>query len=127
MIRRVFKKVALLLGRSTIGEATIANSSDWPPLPSKGYIVGRAAQLDDVDKGAAVFVQMENDMVIGRPLAILIPQYARLRETHERFILVQAEKTTKGDAVLGIRGLDGKAMVVTLPELELLGTGRPLN
>jgi hypothetical protein len=127
MISRVCKKVALLLGLSITGDATIANSSDWPPLPSKGFIVGRAAQLDDVDKGDAVFVLMENDMVVGRPLAILIPQYARLRETNEKFIVVQAEKPTKGDAVLGIRGLDGKAMVVTLPELELLGTWRPLN
>ncbi len=74
-----------------------------------------------------MFVLVENDRVVGRPLAILIPQYAGLRETHERFIVVQGEETAKGDAVHGIRGLDGKAMVVTLPELELLGTWRPLN
>lgn len=107
-----FKKVARLLALSTIGGTTAVNSSDWPPLPSKGFIAGRAAQQDDLRKGDAVFVSMVNNVVVGKPLAISIPQYARLRETHEKVIVVQAEEAS-GIGILGIRGLDGKEAVVT--------------
>jgi hypothetical protein len=121
-----FRMVARLLAFSTIGGTTAANSSDWPPLPSKGFIAGRAAQQDDLGKGDAVFVSMVNNVVVGKPIAISIPQYARLRETREKVILVQAEET-KGIGIFGIRGLDGKEAVVTEPEVELLGTERPPN
>jgi hypothetical protein len=65
-----FRIVARLLTLSTIGGTTAVNSSDWPPLPSKGFIVGRAAQQDDLTKGDAVFVSMVNNVVVGKPLAI---------------------------------------------------------
>jgi hypothetical protein len=121
-----FTKSAALLALSTIGGATAVNSSDWPPLPSKGFIAGRAAQEDDLSKGNAVFVSKVGDVVVGKPLAISIPQYARLRETREKVIVVQAEEA-RGIGILGLRGLDGKEAVVTEPEVELLGTERPPN
>lgn len=99
-------------------------SSEWPPLPSQGFITGRPAHQADVISGNAVFVAAIKDVVIGKPLPIPIPQYALMRDTHERVILVQAE-AANGMKLFGVRGLDGKEAVVTEADLELLGTQMP--
>ena len=99
-------------------------SPDWPTLPSTGFVTGRPAQKNDVANGDAVFVAAVKDVVIGKPLPITIPQYALLRDTKERVILVQAEEAN-GMKLFGVRGLDGKEAVVTDADLELLGTQKP--
>jgi hypothetical protein len=76
--------------------------------------------------GDAVFVAAVKDVIVGKPLPISIPQYALLRNTHERVILVQAEEAN-GIKLFGVRGLDGKEAVVQDTDLELLGTERPAN
>ena len=101
-----------------------AASPDWPTLPSKGFVTGRPAHKNDVANGDAVFVAAVKDVVIGKPLSITIPQYALLRDTKERVILVQAEEAN-GMKLFGVRGLDGKEAVVTDADLELLGTQKP--
>jgi hypothetical protein len=71
-----------------------------------------------------VFVTIDKDVPIGKPLPILIPQYALLIKTGERVILVQAEETN-GIRLLGVRKLNGKEAVVGEKDLELLGTQPP--
>ena len=101
-------------------------SSDWPSLPSKGFIRARPAQMSDVSNGDAVFVAAVKDVVIGKPLPISIPQYALLHDKLERVIVVQAEEAN-GMKLFGVRGLDGKEAVVTETDLELLGTQTPIK
>jgi hypothetical protein len=118
------KKAAGFLALFAIGVATVAASSEWPPLPSKGFVTGRPAQKSDVANGDAVFVAAVKDVVIGKPLPIAIPQYALLHENHEWVILVQAEEAN-GMKLYGVRGLDGKEAFVTETDLELLGRRMP--
>ena len=101
---------------------TAAGSSPaWPPLPSRGFITSRAADSADFENGDAIFVAAFDDRVIGQPIPIEVPQYACLRATRERVIVVQAEYA-KGLKLYGVRGFDGKAAVIKDDELELLGT-----
>jgi hypothetical protein len=124
MISAPLKRVAQVLTLFAIGGATPAASSEWPPLPSKGFVTGRPAQKSDVANGDAVFVAAVKGVVIGKPLPIPVPQYALLHENHERVILVQAEEAN-GLKLFGVRGLDGKEAVVAETDLELLGTLMP--
>jgi hypothetical protein len=124
MIKASFNKATRILAVLGIGGMMIGASSDWPPLPSKGFITGRPAQKSDVKNGDAVFVAAVKDVVVGKPLPVSIPQYALLRAKFERVILVQAEEAN-GIKLFGVRGLDGKEAVVTATDLELLGTQRP--
>jgi hypothetical protein len=122
MIGNTLKKVAWLL--VVLGAASAAAAADWPPLPSSGFVAGRPAQKEDVAKGNAIFSAVVNGVVVGKPIAISIPQYALLRDTRQRVILVQAE-VANGITLFGVRGLDGKEAVVRDTDLELLGTQRP--
>jgi hypothetical protein len=124
MMSGELKKAAGLLALFVIGGTTVAASSEWPPLPSKGLVTGRPAQKSDVANGDAVFVAAVKDVVIGKPLPIAIPQYALTRDTHEQVILVQAEEAN-GMKLFGVRGLDGKEAVVMETDLELLDTQMP--
>jgi len=126
MIGQLLKSVAGSLALLAIGGTMVAASPDWPTLPCKGFITGRPAQKNDVASGDAVFVAAVKDIVIGKPLPITIPQYALLRNTKERVILVQAEEAN-GMKLFGVRGLDGKEAVVTDTDLELLGTQKPIQ
>jgi hypothetical protein len=126
MISTSLKKISRVLALFAIGGTTPGAASDWPPLPSKGFVAGRPAQKSDIANGDAVFVAAIKDVVIGKPLPIPIPQYALLRDTHERVILVQAEDAN-GIKLFGVRGLDGKEAVVKDTDLELLGTQKPPN
>jgi hypothetical protein len=118
------RRIAGLLALFTIGSTSMGISSDWPALPSKGFVTGRPAHIEDVNNGDAVFVAAVNGVVIGKALATLIPQYALLRNTRERVVVVQAEEAN-GIRMFGVRGLDGKEAVVTEADLELLGPQIP--
>ncbi len=120
----MLKKAARLLAFFALGGSAAGASSDWPPLPSRGFVTGRPAQASDVQNGDAVFVAAVKNVVVGKPLPIAIPQYALLRDTNERVILVQAEDAN-GIKLFGVRGLDGKEAVVKEADLELLGTWKP--
>jgi hypothetical protein len=122
----LMRKIATLVGLLMGGAASAGAASDWPALPSSGFVTGRPAHKEDVAKGDAIFVaaSKDKDIVIGKPLSISIPQYALLNDTHQRVIVVQAEEAN-GMKLFGVRGLDGKEAVVTETDLELLGTRKP--
>ena len=119
-----FSKIAPLLALFNIGGTSVGASSEWPPLPTKGFITGRPAQKEDVAKGDAVFVAAVKDTVIGKPLQIPIPQYARMMKTDTRVFIVQAEEAN-GMKLFGLRGFDGQEAVATESDIELLGTKSP--
>ena len=120
-----FKRIARLLSPFfSIRGTNAGDASDWPPLPTAGFITGRPAQKDDVVKRDAVFVLDIEGVVVGKPLPISIPQYALLRESGERVILVQAEEVN-GIRLFGVRNLDGEEVAAMDTDLELLGTQRP--
>jgi hypothetical protein len=88
-------------------------------------MTGRSATQEDIAAGNAVFAIGEN---ASRPMSMEIPQYAYWSDEEGRrhaVIVVQAESGPNGEEVVGLRGLDGSEMVVTLSELTLLGTARP--
>jgi hypothetical protein len=124
MITTRLGKVSSLLAFFVMEGTAMAGSPEWPLLPSQGFITGRPALKSDVESGNAVFVAAVKGVVIGKPLSISIPQYAMLRNNHERVILVQAEEAN-GMKLFGVRGLDGKETVATETDLELLGTQIP--
>ena len=104
-----------------------AAEKEWPPLPDKGFISGRAATVHDIDEGNAIFVAQSAGTPIGKPLQVTIPQYAYwTNESGARLpvIVVQAEKAN-GANIFGIRDMYGNDYVCTEPELTLLGTTRP--
>ena len=111
---------ALLFG---LAIAAGAQPAKWPPLPSQGFIVGRAATKADVDAGNAVFVAADDDRVIGVPLALEIPQYAYFVDNGKRIpaIILQAEEV-QGQTLLGARLLNGQYMAGFIGDFELLGT-----
>ena len=101
-----------------------AQDSVWPALPTSGFISGRAATATDVAAGNAVFVAKVDGTVIGKPLEIVVPQYALLsvdgEETPIPVVIVQAEHAVGMD-LIGYRRVDGSEGVATLPEFVLLG------
>jgi len=124
MISASLKGLTRAFAILVIGGMMTGASPNWPPLPPKGFVKGRPAQMSDVQNGDAVFVAAVKGVVIGKPLPISIPQYALLHNNHERVIVVQAEEAN-GIKMFGVRGLDGKEAVVTEIDLELLGTEMP--
>ncbi len=96
----------------------------WPPLPTSGFIVGRAATKQDVREGSAVFVAEREGKVIGVPVTIDIPQYAVHVDSESgiqtRVIVIQAERAG-GIEMIGYRTLAGQGGVGTRPEFRLLG------
>jgi len=99
----------------------------WPPLPTAGFVTGRAATDKDVVEGNAVFALRAYGIPFGKPLDIAIPQYAYLIKKGEPplpVIVVQAEEG-KGIKIFGFRDLNGKAATARESELKLLGTHPP--
>jgi hypothetical protein len=98
----------------------------WPPLPSTGFIKGRAATTADVASGNAAFVLDSGGKSIGRPLNIDIPQYGLLRDdktdTDTPVIVTQAETNGTLEVAAYIRVADKKVGIATLKEIRLLGT-----
>jgi len=103
----------------------------WPTLSTTGFIAGRPATVDDVDRGSAVFCQQANDAEPSEPFDVEVPQYAIWREADGAdvpAILVQAERhitDPDGDAVFGLRTLDGREVVADSSEVSLLGKQVP--
>ena len=99
----------------------------WPPLPTTGFVSGRAATDKDVADGNAVFVLRAYGVAFGKPLDLVIPQYAYLIRNGQQklpVIVVQAEDG-KGIKIFGIRDFDGKTATAKQSELQLLGTHPP--
>lgn len=102
----------------------------WPELPESGFLADRAATIEDVDSGLAVFaLQDDQGNYEGELVGITIPQYALHvdEDTGEKWpvIIVQAE--TNGEIVaIGFRYInDGSVGVGLQHEFEFLGTERP--
>lgn len=103
----------------------------WPTLPTMGFIAGRPATVYDVDTGSAVFCQQSDDAQQSEPLDVEVPQYAIWHDAYETevpAILVQAERNITdpdGDAVFGLRKIDGRELVANSSEVSLLGKQIP--
>ena len=99
----------------------------WPPLPTTGFVSGRAATDKDVAEGNAVFVLRAYGTAFGKPLDVVIPQYAYLIRNGQQklpVIVVQAEEG-KGIKIFGIRDFNGTPATAKQSELQLLGTHPP--
>ena len=116
--------IAILIGISAT--VAIAQGTQWPPLPTTGVVVGRAATKADVDADRAVFVAADGGRVIGRPLDIAIPQYAYRIDGGKRtpVVVIQAEEA-KGQRLIGARTLQGEYVAGLITDFELLGTRAP--
>jgi hypothetical protein len=96
-----------------------------------GFTAARPATVDDVDRGNAVFCQQADDAEPGEPFDVAVPQYAIWHEADRAdvpAILVQAERhitDPDGDAVFGLRTLDGREVVADSSEVSLLGEQFP--
>ena len=105
----------------------------WPALPVQGFIAARPATVDDVDQGRAVFCQQSDDRVTSQPYPIAVPQYAIWHKEDGAdvpAILVQAERhinVLDGEAVFGLRTLDGRELVADSSEVSLLGEQIPTS
>ena len=108
--------------------ATSAAPSDsaWPPLPTTGFVSGRAATREDAQAGNAVFVLRDGDGHPGtKPLDIVIPQYAIFVDTerHERrrVFIVQGEQFDSM-VMIGYRDIATGELGIGAPtDFELLG------
>ena len=98
----------------------------WPSLPTEDFTKGRAATRDDVDEGRAVFVGEANDMMIGVPIDITIPQYAYLNRDGKKqaVIVIQAEQV-QNDKIIGAKLLNGQDIAGFMKDFELLGNQQP--
>ena len=126
MTRRSF--LGLLIS-AMLPTTVSARSSEWPPLPVKGFIRGRAATKADTDTGNAVFATSASAGDAGltsTPLDLVIPQYAYFNDGPKKVpvIVVQAEEA-KGRKLIGARFFDGKPVVGFITDFELLGTTPP--
>jgi hypothetical protein len=103
-----------------------AQGEAWPPLPKQGFISGRTATRADVAAGSAVFVPEIGGISAGRPLAIVIPQYAYYKEASKKTpaIIIQAEEV-QGMKMLGAKLANGKNVVGLLENFELFGRTPP--
>jgi hypothetical protein len=116
-------RVLLVALGLTLAAYDLPNASEnWPPLPSKAFIKGRAATKADVDRGRAVFILDDGGKIVGRPIEMTIPQYGYFKDDRVFVIVIQAEKAPDGRRFIGAKTFDGKTMVGLLDGLELLGT-----
>jgi hypothetical protein len=119
----------VFLGISAVVAQTSPPTSQpaWPPLPTTGFVSGRAATNQDVADGNAVFVLKVYGAAVGKPLDITVPQYAYLMSKGGNpvpVIVIQAE-TYRGLKLIGIRDLAGKTSAVREADLQLWGTTAP--
>ena len=120
-------RLVTLLTILGISLASAQQSPGWPPLPTSGFISGRPATDKDIMEGNAVFALRAYGVAFGKPLDVVIPQYAYLTKRGQRpipVIVVQAE-LGKGLKIFGVRDLNGKTATARDSELQLLGTHPP--
>ena len=99
----------------------------WPALPTTGFVSGRPADDRDVAAGNAVFVLERYGVPFGKPVDVVIPQYAYLNKYGGKpvpVIVIQAEQE-RNIKLFGIRDFDGKLSTVKDTDLQLLGTHPP--
>ena len=125
----MFARLAAFLLALGIAAAASAQAApvNWPPLPTTGFVSGRPATDEDVADGNAIFVLKAYGTYFGKPMDIVIPQYAYLTKAGEKpvpVIVVQAE-IGNGIKLFGVRGLDGDKSTAREFELKLLGTKPP--
>ena len=103
-----------------------ALAETWPPLPTEDFTKGRAATRDDVDEGKAVFVGELNDIMIGIPIDITIPQYAYLNRDGKKqaVIVIQAEQV-QNEKIIGAKLPNGQDIAGFMKDFELLGNHQP--
>lgn len=103
-----------------------ALAGEWPPLPEEGFISGRAATSQDVMSKRAAFSAQNEGEVIGKPLDIVIPQYAYHLTESGRIpvIIIQAEEA-QGIKMLAARLPGGENIIDHIDNFELLGTATP--
>lgn len=108
--------------------ATAGAQIAWPPLPTTGFVCGRAATGADIDAGNAVFAVEVGGQIVGVAIDIEIPQYAihvdEAAQVRTRVIVIQAERA-EGLEIVGYRTLAGEFGAATLAEFELLGREKP--
>jgi hypothetical protein len=109
----------LMIAALMLGAVAAMAQVSWPNLPTTGFITGRAASHDDVDKGDAVFALKST-----KPLSVTIPQYGILIVPNLPVIVVQAEEQN-GKKMFGARDFEGGEYVVLGEHLKLLGTKKP--
>jgi hypothetical protein len=122
-------RLVILLTILGVSVASAQQSPDpgWPPLPTSGFISGRPATDKDIMEGNAVFALRAYGVPFGKPLDVVIPQYAYLTKRGQRpipVIVVQAE-LGKSLKIFGLRDLNGKTATARDSELQLLGTHPP--
>jgi hypothetical protein len=117
-------RTALLL-LALLPTMAIAQDKLWGPIDMKSWkatpcVSGRLATEQDVKGGRATFY-IEGDRTTLKPIALLLPACAILREEKKEtpVIVIQAEETPKSKTV-GVRFLEGGNGVCMLEELELL-------
>jgi hypothetical protein len=117
-------KLAILL---VVMGVSAALAQAWPALPATGFVSGRPATDKDVTDGNALFVLKAHGVYFGKPLDIVIPQYAYLLNRGDKpvpVIVVQAERE-RSIKLFGVRARNGEIFVVKEPELQLLGAKPP--
>ncbi|MBV8650675.1 MAG: hypothetical protein JO255_04360, partial [Alphaproteobacteria bacterium] len=63
----------LMIAAPMLGAVAAMAQVTWPALPATGFVAGRAALPEDIDKGDAVFAVKAT-----KPLPVTIPQYGIL-------------------------------------------------
>ena len=103
-----------------------ALAESWPALPAADFTKGRAATRDDVDEGRAVFVGEVNNIMVGSPIDITIPQYAYLNRDGKKqaVIVIQAEQV-QNEKIIGAKMLNGQDTAGFMQDFELLGNQIP--
>ncbi len=101
----------------------------WPSLTDISFTKGRAATDADVNAGAAVFVLKVDDVAVGLPLKIELPQYAYHKDTETnekvKVIVIQAEETQGQSYIGAITAAKDQYLVGFANEFELLGKEVP--
>lgn len=119
----------LTLSLAMLAPAALAGDIEWPDLPQTCYVKGRAGDASDVREHCAAFVATSKDgKAIGKPLKIVVPQYAYHIDPKTKkktpVIVLQAENAM-GIPIVGFEIVGGGMMVDTLNSLQLLGTKKP--
>ena len=116
------------LGFALFAAMVAATPSAWPALPTSGFVFGRLATQNDLNKGNGVFLFEAAGKPITTPTQkVQIPQFAYLKERqgNRRAVVVVQAELLDGDLTLGLRDADGKEYIAAGDEVELLGTTHP--